>query len=117
MPKKDKASLPAINQSSCSPVVAFFAHRLQELTARHRVQRVDKRRKPRKLTPLTVHQLLAQQSPAIAPSRTQIYRLYRAEAAPTIVMVDQLARLFGVSPRSFLPEKATRPPCDHPVRS
>jgi len=116
VPKKDKASSPATNQSSCSPVVTFFAHRLQELTARHSVQRVDRKTKPRKLTPLSVRQLLAQQSPAIAPSQTQIYRLYRGEAAPTIVMVDQLARLFGVSPRSFLPEKATRPPNDRHVR-
>lgn len=117
MSKKDEASLPVINQSSCSPVVAFFAHRLRELTTRHRVQRIDKKRRPRKLTPLTVHQLLTQQSPEFAPSQTQIYRLYRAEAAPTIVTVDQLARLFGVSPRSFLPEKPTRHPNDRPVRS
>lgn len=117
MPRKDSGSLPPANESSCSPVVTFFAHRLQELTARHRVQRIDKRRKSRRLTPLTVHQLLAQQSPEFAPSQTQVYRLFRAEAAPTIVMVDQLARLFGVSPRSFLPDKATRPPSDRPARS
>jgi transcriptional regulator with XRE-family HTH domain len=98
------------------PVIHYFSERLHDLIRDRFAQRTDKRRGPRKVTPLTVHKMLRQHAPDTAPSRTQVYRYFHGEAAPTIVTVNDFARLFGVSPRFFLPETPAGPPLDRPAR-
>ncbi len=88
------------------PAIKQFAQRLNELTAQCRVERISGSGKPLKLTAKGVGELIRQQAPAVADSQSQVYRYYNAEAAPSIALVYELARLFNVSPRSFLPESA-----------
>ncbi|MCV6975112.1 helix-turn-helix transcriptional regulator [Mycobacterium bourgelatii] len=56
------------------------------------------------MTPLRLQKLLKEQAPDLPVSQTQIYRYYHGEAAPRLDVVYELAHLFGVSPRDFLPE-------------
>jgi transcriptional regulator with XRE-family HTH domain len=88
------------------PAQKQCAQRLNELTAQWRVERISGSGKPLKLTAKGVCELIRQQAPHIAPSQSQVYRYYNAEAAPSIAVVFELARLFNVSPQSFLPESA-----------
>ena len=59
-------------------------------------------RRPRNLTAKKVHDLLVEQAPLVAPSQSQLYRISWGQAAADIVLVHELAGLFGVSPQSFL---------------
>lgn len=82
----------------------YFAQRLQELAATTNVRTLDASARVRRLTPLRLQKLLKEQAPDLPVSQTQMYRYYHGEAAPRLDVVWELARLFGVSPRDFLPE-------------
>lgn len=84
------------------PAVKFFVHRFWELMRTFMLWPVGQSGKPRKATPKGVASLLRSQSLYKAPSQRHVYRLARGEVVPTIVDVEHLAGLFGVSPRSFL---------------
>jgi hypothetical protein len=81
------------NRPKQDPVIRYFSERLHDLIRDRFAQRTDKRRGPRKVTPLTVHKMLRQHAPDTAPSRTQVYRYFHGEAAPTIVTVTLSANL------------------------
>jgi transcriptional regulator with XRE-family HTH domain len=91
------------------PAVSYFRARLTELTNGHAYRPVGTNSKLRQVTPLTVQKSLQHVAPEAAPSQTQIYRYYSGEAVPDINVVFELADLFDVSPRSFLPETTDRP--------
>lgn len=82
----------------------FFTARLRELMAGMAVRDLETGRE-RKLTPLRLQQMLKQQAPNLALSRTQVYRYYKAEAAPDVEVVYEIAVLFGVSPSHFMPDE------------
>lgn len=88
------------------PAVTYFVRRFEELMRTFFLLPPTSRRgKPRKVTPAGVLGLLREQVPGEAPSQTQLYRLARGDAVANVVDVEQLASLFGVSPRSFLREQ------------
>lgn len=88
------------------PAIRHFTRRFSELISEWNVRPTGRGRRPRNLTAKKVHELLVEQAPLVAPSQSQLYRYYRGEAAPDIVDVLELARLFDVSPQSFLLETA-----------
>lgn len=88
------------------PAMKHFAQHLNELTTQWRVERINGVGRPLKLTPKGVHDLLREQAPKVAPSQTQVYRYYSGEAAPSLLQIHELARLFNVSPQSFLLDNA-----------
>ena len=94
------------DSDSPHPAITHFTWRLNELTNQWNVLPAGHGRRPRNLTAKKVHDLLVEQAPLVAPSQSQLYRFYRGEAAPSIVELLELARLFSVSPQSFLPATA-----------
>ncbi|TMS50372.1 MULTISPECIES: helix-turn-helix domain-containing protein [Mycobacteriaceae] len=90
------------------PAVTYFRERLAELTNSHRYRPAGTGSKLRKVTPLAVQKSLQHVAPDFAPSQTQIYRYYNGEAIPDIAVIFELADLFGVSPRFFLPSTTER---------
>ena len=54
--------------------------------------------------------MLEDQAPELAISSRQMYRYYNGTATPRIDVVYEIARLFGVSPRVFLPQSADGSP-------
>ncbi len=87
------------------PATVFFSKKFQELASATNVRLLDTGEVHR-LGPVTVHRMLLEQSPELAVSQRQVYRYYNGNATPRIDVVFELARLFGVSPRDFLPETA-----------
>jgi transcriptional regulator with XRE-family HTH domain len=75
----------------------------QELASATNVRLLDTGEVHR-ISPLTIHRMLLEQAPDLALSQRQVYRYYNGDAAPRIDVVYELARLFGVSPRDFLPD-------------
>lgn len=96
----------AAHTGSPHPAITHFIRRFNELINQWSVLPAGNGRRPRNLTAKKVHDLLVEQAPSVAPSQSQLYRIYRGDTAPSIVDVLELARLFGVSPQSFLPETA-----------
>lgn len=91
------------------PATIFFSKKFRELAARS--VRLDDGAHHR-LTPVTVYQLLREQSPELPVSQRQVYRYYNGTATPRIDVVFELARIFDVSPRQFLPTKKS---ADDPI--
>lgn len=90
------------------PAVAYFVRRFEELMRTFLLPPTSRRGKPRRTTPGGVLGLLRDQAQGEAPTQTQHYRLARGDRPATVVDVEKLASLFGVSPRSFLREQAPR---------
>ncbi|MDA0250748.1 MAG: helix-turn-helix transcriptional regulator [Actinomycetota bacterium] len=102
------------------PATAYFARRFRECAESLQLREVDSD-EVHKLSPALIHALLEEQNPDLAVSTRQIWRYYSGVATPRIDIVYEIARLFGVSPRVFLPESvedlATEddPPADIPA--
>jgi len=84
------------------PAATYFSKRFRELTDSVHLREVDSDG-VHKLSAPILHALLEEQAPELAVSARQIYRYYSGEATPRIDFVFEVARLFGVSPRVFLP--------------
>lgn len=86
------------------PVARYFADRLTELRERNQVY-ISTRNEYRPLTPYQVHKLLIEHRPDLSVSQAHVYRLCRGAIAPRIDVVYELAMVFRVSPKFFLPER------------
>jgi hypothetical protein len=84
------------------PAARYFAARCQELTETRKVRGPGGR--VQRLTPRAIQRMLKQRAPDLAISETQFYRFYHGEVAPRLDVVYEVAALFGVSPREFLPD-------------
>lgn len=96
------------------PAVVHFVHKIRELTYSRRIRTEDGRE--RRLSALQVHRLLKERAPNLPISKTQVYRYFNGAAVPTIDVITELAGVFGVSPREFVPSgpgsRVTRPAVD-----
>jgi hypothetical protein len=90
------------------PAPAYFSERLRALSEAVHLREVGSDH-VRKLTPPVIHAMLEDQAPDLAISARQMYRYYNGSATPRIDVVYEIARLFGVSPRVFLPESVDHP--------
>jgi hypothetical protein len=84
------------------PAQHFFAERCQELISTRKIRGDDGTYQ--RLTPRHIARLLKRRAPDIAISETQFYRYFHGDVAPRIDVVYEVAAIFGVSPRSFLPD-------------
>lgn len=87
------------------PAARYFAARCLELTQTRKVRGLDGQ--IQRLTPRTIQRMLKQQAPQLAISETQFYRYFHGEVAPRLDVVYEVAALFGISPREFLPDTTT----------
>jgi transcriptional regulator with XRE-family HTH domain len=85
------------------PSTVYFAQQLQKVAGSAKIRLLDGSNRVRKLTPLRLQKLLKEQNPDLPVSSSQIYRYYRGEAPPRLDVVWEIARLFAISPRYFLP--------------
>ncbi|BBX87916.1 helix-turn-helix domain-containing protein [Mycolicibacterium aubagnense] len=83
------------------PAVVHFVQKIRELTHGRRIRTEDGRE--RRLSALQVHRLLKERAPNLPISKTQVYRYFNGTAVPTIDVITELAGVFGVSPREFVP--------------
>ncbi len=88
--------------SSLHPVAKHFVHTLHTLTeSAAPVRMPDGRTCP--MNRLRVHELLTQRLPGAAVSQAQVYRYFTGESLPNTAVIWELAGIFGVSPRLFMP--------------
>lgn len=88
--------------SSLHPVAKHFVHTLHTLTeSAAPVRMPDGRTRP--MNRLRVHELLTQRLPGAAVSQAQVYRYFTGESLPNTAVIWELAGIFGVSPRLFMP--------------
>lgn len=98
----DETPSHAADSDSPHPAITHFTRRFNELINQWNVLPSEHGRRPRNLTAKKVHDLLVEQAPLVAPSQSQLYRISWGQAAADIVLVHELAGLFGVSPQLFL---------------
>ena len=82
----------------------YFSEQLAALIKDNPRVRMLNTGRTRTTKPLTVHKLIRDHCPEFKTSRTQWYRLYHGERAPRVDEVYCVAKVFGVSPRYFLPD-------------
>lgn len=82
------------------PATAYFCTQLHALAQTKRVRDLDTGR-TRKITARTIHTLLIEACPTIAPSQTSWYRYWNGQLAPPLTLVVELAEIFGVPPSYF----------------
>lgn len=83
------------------PATAFFAQQLRGLMADFQIRRLDSG-KARKLTALSLFNLLQYRKPELNISRTQFYRYVHGERAPRLDELVAIAEVLEVSPCYFL---------------
>lgn len=85
----------------------YFADRLRELMGDHLVARphTDHRRR---VTPLSVHNMLRVEHPDLKLSQTQWYRYCKGAASPRLNEVWAVANIFDVPPCFFVPGTGER---------
>jgi transcriptional regulator with XRE-family HTH domain len=103
--ERDASELSGADLVIPNPATAYFSKKFQELAAAANVRLLDTGEGP--VTVVTLHRMLIEQSPELAVSQRQVYRYYNGNATPRLDVVFELARLFDVSPRDFLPESTT----------
>lgn len=98
----DPAPAPPAVADVAHPATTYFSDRLRALSAATQLQEIETGR-IRRLNAPTVYAMLGEQAPELAISLRQMHRYYNGTATPRIDVVYEIARLFGVSPRVFLP--------------
>lgn len=101
--KREVEAREALLQEPPHPAKEYFSNKLRELAKAKKVRMTDGSGKVLKLTPARIAELLKDQCPDLEISQTQMYRYYNGTVAPRADLIYELAFLFKVSPREFLP--------------
>ncbi len=78
-----------------------FASKLQSVLDGHATGDGER---ARAMSPYTLHAIISEQFPAVAVSKTHVYRLREGKALPRLDLIHALASIFEITPAFFLVE-------------